>query len=89
MTAIRDAGLRLPDAVHKVISIDNEPVLEADFFYEPHIVVLVHGSVHQLRYVQDMDERKESKVKAAGYIVIIVDPEGLCDIRQKLGPFLQ
>lgn len=71
---IKDEGLRLPDAVHKVIHIDGTPTIEADFFYAPLDIVLVHGSIHHQQYVQIMDADKEDRVKAAGYRVVTLDP---------------
>ena len=84
LRAIRDAGLRLPDRLHHVISIDDAPTLEADLFYEPLDIVLVDGSVHHLKYVQDMDERKRNAVKRANYRVTVVRPEEDVDMASVL-----
>jgi hypothetical protein len=85
LRAIRAAGLRLPNRLHHVVSIDGAPTLEADLFYEPLDIVLVDGSIHHLKYVQDMDERKRQAVKAAGYRVTTVRPEDADDIADSLG----
>jgi hypothetical protein len=71
---IKDENLRLPDRHHHVITVEGIPAIEADFFYEPLDIVLVHGSVHHLKYVQAMDAEKERKVKAAGYRVTTLAP---------------
>lgn len=70
-------GHRLPDDHHKIIYEGGVPLIESDFYYEPNIVVLVHGSVHHLEYVQDMDSIKETAVHSAGYIVVIVRPDDI------------
>lgn len=87
LRAVQDEGLRLPDLLHHVILVDGEPVLEADFFYQPLDVVLVHGSVHYLRYVQEMDESKRARVRAAGYRVTVIRPENLSNLENILGGF--
>jgi len=84
LTCIRDSGLRLPHRLHHVIVADGEPILEADFFYEPLDVVLVHGSVHHLRYVQEMDEQKRNAVRRAGYRVTVVWPDNVEELRRLL-----
>jgi very-short-patch-repair endonuclease len=67
-----------------VIVADGEPILEADFFYEPLDVVLVHGSVHYLRYVEEMDEQKRNAVRRVGYRVTVVWPDNVEELRRLL-----
>lgn len=81
---IRDAGLRLPQRLHHVVTVDGEPVLEADLFYEPLDIVLVHGSVHHLRYIQEMDEHKRTAVRRAGYRVTVVWPDSVEELARLL-----
>ena len=85
LRAIREIGLRLPDMLHHVIYLDDAPVLEADLFYEPLDIVLIDGSIHHVKYVQEMDEQKRQTVKAAGYRVTVVRPEDAEHITDLLG----
>jgi len=85
LRTIRKAGLRLPDYMHHPISIDGVPVLEADLFYGPLDIVLIDGSVHYVKYVKAMDDRKRAAVKSAGYRVTPVKPKEGMDIVQALG----
>ena len=57
------------------LEIDGAPTIEADFFYDPLDIVLVHGSIHHQEYVETMDADKEAKVKAAGFRLTILKPE--------------
>lgn len=77
LEAIRDAGLRLPDEAQRTIYIDDIPVAEADFFYQPRIIVFVDGSPHHLDYVQAADEEKRSKLRNKGYYVAVIRPESM------------
>lgn len=85
---IKNQGLRLPDDVHKIIFIDGSPILEADFYYSPNIVVLVDGSVHYLKYVKEMDDEKRKKIKSANYIVVVVKVETLKNNIEELKGYL-
>ena len=75
---IQERYLRLPDEAQKVI-YDNEgiPIAQADFYYEPKIVVFVDGSPHHLDYVQAGDERKRRKLLSVGYRIVVIDYDNL------------
>ncbi|MGC9346933.1 MAG: DEAD/DEAH box helicase [Anaerolineae bacterium] len=88
LMAIRDRALPLPDEAQKVIYDGDEPLVIADFYYEPRIVVFVDGSPHYRDYVQAADARKRRRLKALGYRVVVVraeDPDtGLDELAAKL-----
>ena len=77
LKALKDGGFRLPDDLHKIIYDNGIPVIESDFYYNPNIVVLVHGSVHHQDYVKEMDKDKQEKVDSMGYIVVIIEPNNV------------
>ena len=54
---------------------DGEPLVIADFFYEPKIVVFVDGSPHQRDYVQEDGRRKRMRLKGLGYRLVVVKAE--------------
>jgi len=78
---IEKIDIRLPDESQKTIYKGNEPIAEADFFYEPNVTVFVDGSPHDVEYISDMDKKKRDKLRKLGYRVISIrnmkDVEGL------------
>ena len=72
LRAIDKRGLRLPDEAQKTLYDGDEPVAEADFYYEPKIPVFVDGSPHYKDYVREADEQTRRRLKAAGYRVTVV-----------------
>jgi hypothetical protein len=89
LRAIRERGLPLPDAAQETIYDGDAPLVIADFYYEPRIVVFVDGSPHHRDYVQEADRRKRMRLKALGYRVVVVKAEdpgaGLDDLAARLG----
>ncbi|MGC9522979.1 MAG: DEAD/DEAH box helicase [Anaerolineae bacterium] len=75
LAAMRDGGLRLPDEAQRKIYDGDEPLVVADFYYEPRIAVFVDGSPHHRDYVQAADARKRMRLKALGYRVVVVRAE--------------
>jgi hypothetical protein len=87
LEAIRERGLPLPDEAQRTIYDGEVPLVIADFFYEPKIVVFVDGSPHHRDYVQEDDRRKRMRLKGLGYRVVVVkaeEPEvGLDDLASR------
>lgn len=69
---VREEGYPLPDEAQKTIYDGEEPVVEADFFYESAgrpqpIVVFVDGPDHQKEHVQADDEEKRQRLLQMNY----------------------
>lgn len=90
LEAIRDRGLPLADEAQRTVYDGDEPLVIADFFYEPKIIVFVDGSPHHRDYVQEADRRKRLRLKGLGYRLVVVkaeDPQaGLDDLASRLAP---
>jgi hypothetical protein len=86
--AIHERGLPLPDAAQETLYDGDEPLVVADFFYQPRIVVFVDGSPHHRSYVQEADRRKRMRLKGLGYRIVVVKAEapevGLDDLAARL-----
>ncbi|MFH5833859.1 DEAD/DEAH box helicase [Halalkalibaculum sp. DA384] len=65
---LADSGLALPDKAQ--YSID-ELYVNADFFYEPNVVIFVDGNVHDKPGVQTEDEKKRKALRKKGYQVLV------------------
>lgn len=76
---IKERGIRLPDEIHKIISKDNEPIAEADLYYDYKTCVFVDGPDHDLEHVKLDDERKRGKLKRLGYRVFVVHHESIIE----------
>lgn len=78
----------MPVELHKVISREGELIAEADFYYEPRIVVFIDGPDHDKEHVKADDERKRSKLKKLGYKVIVIHhadvQKGVEEVEQRL-----
>jgi superfamily II DNA or RNA helicase len=74
LTMMKEKGMRLPDEAQKII-YDNQgaPIAQADFYYEPKIIVLVDGSPHYQDFVRVGDEEKRRKLKSLGYRLSIIN----------------
>jgi ATP-dependent helicase YprA (DUF1998 family) len=87
--AIARSGLPLPDAGQEPIWDGDEPVAKTDFFYRPRLVGFVDGSPHYLDYVQAGDETKRRRLRALGYVVVVIKGDdigaGLSELRMRLG----
>jgi hypothetical protein len=85
LDAIADRGLRLPDAAQKTLTDNGTPIAEADFYYEPRVVVFVDGSPHYKDYVQSADQRKRRQLKAAGFrIEVVTSADDLRSLERKV-----
>jgi superfamily II DNA or RNA helicase/very-short-patch-repair endonuclease/ribosomal protein L37AE/L43A len=87
---MRDRKIRLPDEAQKVIyGNEGNPIVSADFYYEPKIVVFVDGSHHHLDYVQAGDEKKRRKLRSLGYRMVVIKgediEEGLTELVKRIG----
>ncbi len=72
LVKLKAMKVRMPEQVHKIIFKDDEPIAEADFYFNPKICVFVDGPDHDKEHVVLDDERKRSKLKKLGYRVITV-----------------
>jgi hypothetical protein len=69
---LKNRGLPMPSQLHKIISRDGDLIAEADFYYDPKIVVFIDGPDHDKEHVKASDEQKRSKLKRLGYKVITI-----------------
>ncbi len=87
--ALRERGLRLPDAAQHTLYDGAAPLAIADFYYNPKIVVFVDGSPHYRDYVEAADERKRKRLKALGYRVVVIRGEdlagGVAELAERMG----
>ncbi|PQJ33609.1 hypothetical protein BSZ35_02445 [Salinibacter sp. 10B] len=82
---ISSRDLRLPDAAQKTIYDGDEPIAEADFYYEPKIPVFVDGSPHYKDYIEAADRQKRMRLKRLNYRVTVISDSGDLDsLRAKL-----
>lgn len=91
MEAIRDAGIPAPTRWHAPIPAE-APVAEADLYYEGeglHLVVLLHGSVHEDPIVAAEDQVKEQALRDLGYSVLVIWhnrlDDGIAKLKDRLG----
>jgi hypothetical protein len=81
LQTVWDEGLQLPDEAQKTIYDGDEPVVEADFYFEADgraqpVVVFVDGPVHEKEHVRQNDEKKRNRLLRMNYRYIsISDPE--------------
>ncbi|MCS3612547.1 DEAD/DEAH box helicase [Salinibacter ruber] len=73
LRAIDQADLPLPDEAQKTLYDGDEPIAEADFYYEPKIPVFVDGSPHHKDYVQEADKQKRRRLRAKGYRTTVIE----------------
>ena len=72
LDAMVKRDIRLPDEAQKMLYDNGAPVAEADFYYNPRIVVFVDGSPHYKDYIQAADKKKRRRLKAAGFRVVAI-----------------
>jgi hypothetical protein len=86
LTRIRDEGFRLPDEAQKPIFTEDVAVAQADFFYQPNLVLFVDGAPHLTDDTKRLDEEKRARLKALGYrVMALTSPREV----PGLGPMLQ
>ncbi|WP_316967278.1 DEAD/DEAH box helicase [Candidatus Methanocrinis natronophilus] len=72
LSAIRAQRLPLPTGAQKTLYQGDEPVAEADFYYENEgIVVLVDGPDHDKDYVAGSDREKRERLDGMGYRIFV------------------
>jgi len=82
---IKEKGCKLPDEAQKTIYIDDVPIAEADFYYEPKTVVFIDGEfVHGQEHISIADEDKRRKLKAKGYRIIVINETAFDDDIRRL-----
>ena len=62
----------------------NEPIITSAFFYTQWLLVFVDGSPHYKEYVQAADERKRHRLRALGYRILAITPEGIDERLEEL-----
>ncbi|SDR05900.1 DEAD/DEAH box helicase [Natronobacterium texcoconense] len=72
LAAIRDEGYPLPDRAQETIYDGDEPVVQADFYYDDDsrpqpVVVFVDGPDHDKEHVAQQDEEKRQRLLRLGY----------------------
>lgn len=78
LEAIHDRDYRLPSDAQKVIYDGNEPVAEADFYYELEpqpVLVFVDGTPHEMEHIILDDQKKRRRLRRMGYRIL-----GITDI---------
>ncbi len=88
LRAIAEREYRLPDEAQKTIYKDEEPIAQADFFYEPRYVIFVDGSPHEKESVKDGDERKRKELRRLGYRYLVITPQDFDEKLDILGRML-
>jgi superfamily II DNA or RNA helicase/very-short-patch-repair endonuclease/ribosomal protein L37AE/L43A len=81
---LKDNNIKFPDEAQKTIYIDDIAIAQADFYYNPKIIIFVDGSVHYLDYVRESDNYKRTKLKAKGYRVIVINGDSFDEDMKKL-----
>ena len=85
LRAIDQADLPLPDEAQKTLYDGDEPIAEADFYYEPKIPVFVDGSPHHKDYVREADRQQRIRLKRLNYrTTVISGPEDLEALEAKI-----
>ncbi|WP_254534032.1 DEAD/DEAH box helicase [Natrinema gelatinilyticum] len=88
LTEIRDRGYQLPSAAQKTIYEDDEPIAEADFYYDlapQPLLIFVDGDPHKLDHIIRDDREKRRRLRRMGYrIVAISDIENVFEIGDAL-----
>jgi ATP-dependent helicase YprA (DUF1998 family) len=78
----------MPDEIHKVISFNNEPVVEADFYYEPRLAVFIDGPDHDKTHIIKNDNTKRKKLKMLHYKHVVIHhskiDEGILNLKAEL-----
>ncbi len=72
LEAIRAKKIPLPTVAQKTIYDGDEPVAEADFYYENEgIILFVDGPDHDKDYVVESDRKKRERLDVIGYRVFV------------------
>jgi hypothetical protein len=86
LETVWNEGLQLPDAAQKTIYDDDEPVVEADFYFEADgraqpVVVFVDGPVHEKEHIEQADKKKRRRLLRMNHrYVSISDPEEVLEV---------
>ncbi len=65
-------GVPMPVGLHKVIYFKNEPIVEADFYYDSRLCVFVDGPDHDKKHILEDDERKRKMLKMLHYKYLVI-----------------
>ena len=84
---LRDNGLPLPSRHHYGLPEGGAPIAEIDF-QVGNIHVLVDGSVHQVKWVQQVDAEKRNALRFEGYTILEFDMRAVAASLQRLRELL-
>ncbi|HLL78797.1 MAG TPA: DUF1998 domain-containing protein, partial [Ktedonobacteraceae bacterium] len=84
---LRDNGLPLPSRAHYGLPEEGIPIAEIDF-QVGRVHVLVDGSIHHMRWVQETDTDKRDALRFEGYTILEFDMRELARSLQKLKELL-
>jgi hypothetical protein len=70
---IQAQELPLPVAAQKTYFLEDEPIVSADFYYEPEIYVFVDGPPHSKKAVSEDDREKRTILERHGKIILSLD----------------
>lgn len=79
LNELKNRNIKLPDKAQKTIYIDDNPIAQADFYYEPKLIIFIDGSVHHFDYMRDADEQKRNKLRSKGYRIVEIKEESFND----------
>ncbi len=85
LTRLHNLGVAMPAEIHKIIYYKEELVIEADFYFEPRLCVLIDGPDHDKKHIQDDDARKRKRLKMLNYRYLVIHHG---DIDQGIGGLL-
>jgi len=80
LETVQDEGFQLPDDAQKTVYDGDEPIVEADFYFEADgraqpVIVFVDGPVHEKEHVRQADEEKRQRLLKMNYRYLsISDP---------------
>lgn len=65
-------GLPMPEEIHKIIYHNNEPIVEADLFFNPKLCVFIDGPDHDKEHIKQNDETKRRKLKMLNFKYVVI-----------------
>ncbi len=73
LNEIRRQDIPLPSAAQRTIFDGDEPVAQADFYYDDRsIVVFVDGEHHDQKHIKSSDKTKRDRLETLGYRIFVI-----------------
>lgn len=89
LTKLINYNAPMPEFIHKLIFYKEEPVVEADFYYDSRICVFIDGPDHDKTHIKDEDERKRKRLKMLHYKYVVIHhseiDKGIDNLMAELG----